>query len=349
MVLPLTGAFHADFWPRVKYAKQCLSKHESPKYRISDARWPRDSVANSVFRHDGITGIFQSTDIDSNGRGIVFPDNCGHSGSHYGFGHRRRGRHRGLFFFIEMRAKHYNRINEILKLLRDIHLENLKKGFDDIFRQYRFSVKLPDFLYLYKSACLHLKRENTVAGEALDSLPQLLMTHNEKIDYAEDYLIEKVNNTFTSHQLTYDRTGGLFNNVLKILSSVWQAYDGGLVKSFDKERLINYFERSCPRDDTRDILYLFMANAMTALPLWQGSEEEKGKVIESIKTVLVDSKILGDLNDLQKSKAALEASLAQIRKVATGISEAIEADDYMTTAKCCPTILGLIWNYFIGG
>jgi hypothetical protein len=254
---------------------------------------------------------------------------------------------------MEKRAKHYERINEVLKHLHGIRFETVgRRGYDDIFRDYSLSIKLPNELYLYDKAVLHLKQEDDALGKALQSLPKLLMVHNKKVDSAEDALIEKLIGTFTSHKLTYDRTGDLFHNTLWILSSVWRAHNRDLIRASNRaSRLLDYFTGSILRDCREDVLYLGVqpsveAMAVTYRPVWRGSEQEKISVIESMKIVLVDSVVLDSLNELGNAKSGFEASLSQISRLAERVSKAIEADDYTAKAKCCPTVLGLIRDYF---
>jgi hypothetical protein len=251
---------------------------------------------------------------------------------------------------MEKERQHYERINEVLKRLGNIHLENVKKGLRDNFQHYRLNVNLPDELYHYENACLHLKREDTLAGKALESLPKLLIAHNQKVDSAQGTITEQVKNEFASHRPTYDKPEGVFNNlhwdnILDSLFSVWQAHGGELVKSRDQAQLLDYFTRSYYWNYENGRLFLMREvseASATGKSVWRGSEERKDSVIESIKAVLVDSIILESLSELENSKSELETSVNQIRKVAARISEAIIADDYAVKVECCPTFFKTI-------
>jgi hypothetical protein len=249
-------------------------------------------------------------------------------------------------FFISERKNHYDRINGVMYRLRGIQLEReiRQEGFPSIFQQHRLRVELPD-LYLYDKACLHIKQENASLGKTLESLPQILLTHNQEVDSAETELITRLNETLTNHKLTRDTTGDFLNNLLKVMTLVWSAYNGDLVKSMDKTRLLDYFTRSIPRDDEGDHMYLIVGQ--TSYFVFRGSEEEKNAVIESIRTVLVDSVILNNINKLEESKSALALSIAQIAKLAQRISRAIDAGDYTTKAECCPTVWSMIHDYLL--
>jgi len=67
-----------------------------------------------------------------------------------------------------------------------------------------------------------------------------------------------------------------------------------------------------------------------------------------MKKILVDSTILKSLAELENSKSVLVDNVKSISNVATKISNAIEAGDYVAVAKCCPTIPKLVWDYLIG-
>ena len=233
----------------------------------------------------------------------------------------------------------------MLKKLIDVRLQTLKpkyQSFDNIFRDYRFNINLPDELYLYDRACLHLKKENAAIGHSLDTLRQNLRAHNGKVDSAEVDFIAKVDAALKSHKLTIDRSSNYYANVIKLLSVVWETY-GRSAELNDKKSLLDYFESSVNHSDDYGILY--MGVGQTQYPLWSGSQEEKTTVIESIRTVLFDSVVLKNLEELEESTDTLTITLIKIGLLAKRISEAIEADDYTTRAGCCPTVLGLIRDY----
>lgn len=352
------GAFRPDFWSHVKYAKQSLSKHEPTEGSTNSGR-SCGSVPHGVFCNDGIFDIHRSEGSDSNRLRIVnFPNTGGGGRSRYRFGNWRRSRYGGLSFFIEERRKHYEKINNrVLKQLRDIRLGSVNLGLNDRLRKYRLSVSLPDSDYLYEKACLHVEREDASAGKALRTLRRFVITHNQSVNSAQSEIMEQVKNEFARHQLTYDLPEGVLNNplwdnILEILFSVWQANDGELVKSREQARLLDYFTSLYAWNYENDHLWLVKGvgeSSTTSRPVWRGSEDGKKNAMDSIMAVLVDSTILVVLSELEDSISALRESVGQVRKAATRVSEAIEADDYTTTAKCCPTILGLTWDYLIGG
>ena len=70
--------------------------------------------------------------------------------------------------------------------------------------------------------------------------------------------------------------------------------------------------------------------------------EIQSRLIKLIKNEMILSSYL----ELNKSKTDINKKMLEIQEIAKEISDDIENDKYAQKAKCCPTFLKLIRNYF---
>jgi hypothetical protein len=343
MIAPLCGVF----WSHVKYAKRRVSHSNflairrdrlsgSDSGNLGILRWLRRGGASiRKINHSPVSRFRYSHSCDSR--------------SAHRFGNWRRGRHRGLAFFIEERKRHYEQINDkMLKQLRDIRLEKSSFRPVGLLKEYRYSVSLPDSRSIfYAKAYLHIRRDDASAAEALRLLPYLLKGHDERVSSVEDKLIKRVQDELTSHQITYDKMENLWENLIHRLFGFWLS-NIDLIKLGSQARLMERFESRFrfTYDPTYEQLYVDMDGSGT--PIWRGVEQESSNVVNSIRNTVADPAILTAFIELLGSKSAVEEHVNRVREVAAEISELIEGGDYTTVAECCPTIPKLIWSYLIG-
>ncbi len=87
-----------------------------------------------------------------------------------------------------------------------------------------------------------------------------------------------------------------FARILQVFSGIWREY----VTTLDASRLLSSLETTFPRKDEGDLLY------MGTTQVWRGSDNEKKKLIEALKSLVNDNSILKALHGLESSKEHLE-------------------------------------------
>lgn len=201
MIILPSGAFHVDFVARVKYGigESLERKLHAPHLRFHvSASYPcplglSDRLCREIGQVRTLRFSRHRYHYHSPSR-----SNCGSSSVN-------ERSYRGLFFFLDRIVKHYGHLNDdVLKPLRDLHLENVSKNTD-----YKFVAILPTNEYLYDAALLHVKLSNPLVGKILDDLPMMLAAHNELANSTEDEMLTKLTAGLASHKLEYDRSGDL--------------------------------------------------------------------------------------------------------------------------------------------
>jgi hypothetical protein len=346
MHLTLSPPFQTNFLAGVKYrvSRSLKQDFNAPQLHYGLSSCHRSGLGSSYWFGTRGTSIWQTH--NSVVRGFRYGDSC-YSGSSYRFGHWSSGHHRGLFFFLGRVVKHYEHLNyDVLKPLKDLHLENVPKNSEfrlTICDDYRFEAKRPTDSYLYDAALLHLKLSNPLVGEILDSLPMRLRAHNGLADSTEADMLTKLTDGLANHKLEYDRTGQAIWNILRLLSDFWRQYMASFkVPPSDRSRLVNYLRRTFPRDDDGHLLHLGVYT------VWDEREQgEREKVIDAIEDLVVEPSVIIGLYALEDSKRKLELAIGEIVKEVSKLSKAIDADAYTGKAECCYVLVPRLIRFLV--
>lgn len=190
----LGGAFHADFWSRVKYEISPFNNHEtfrSTEKRLSSDRedtrrnYGSDNRPRNYRHGDNHTGSCVS--VASYALPIGSREcsrNSWHSGNSSGDNAGLYSYSRGLAFFIGEKRKHYARLNNrVFKILADLVLPEpmlergiLFDGFRVLLNQFPFGA------HAYPAALRHMEKDDIEAAKQLRALNDFL---NQKVNEAD--------------------------------------------------------------------------------------------------------------------------------------------------------------------
>lgn len=349
---PLFGTSQAAFPIGVKYRiSQCLRQnfHATLQHHLS-------------FTHSSHLGLLCWFDIGGSPvgqtRSVPFGRHCYHyysrSGDNCSGSSVDVCRYRGFFFFLGRILRHYEHINaDVLKTLKDIHLENVPKNSEfnrNICDNYRFVVIRPTDSYLYPAAILHLKQQRLEVGKNLEELPEKLKEYNAIVDSTETYIWAKLNQALRDGGLAYDEIDQAFFNILRILARVWNSH---FIKHLD-EPFGRFQSTSRILEDLDTLPYEKEGPNLYLAKLMVGKEHEVGdkeKVLQVIKNFAIDPIILEKLELLEcsslVSKRMLAIIISEIAEEASNLSKAIAADAYTVKVDCCYALVPWLIRYLV--
>ncbi len=249
----------------------------------------------------------------------------------------------GYSFLKRERKEHYEKINDkVLKQLSGIRPEAITSAPEDRLRDYKLGVgNFPDNEYLSKNAWLHIKQEDASAYEALRTLRASIKEHNQRVDSTQYEIMNSIQSRFPSHEFATEPPTAwaynLQNTIIPALFSFWKEHLE-LVRSRDGAQLLGAF--NSVYSTFYDSNGLFLQREGRGNSVWPGTQQKGLEIFEIMKGILVDPVILRGISEVENSKSTLIHTITKISEVATRISNAIDAGDYVTVVDCCPSILG---------
>ena len=238
--------------------------------------------------------------------------------------------------------------NEIFKPLSQLNLNKKPSYSQSLFEYARYNINDIKISLFYKYSLKHLRedRPNFNLDLKLDNLKETLENHNKKVESLEKEIPQIIQNKFKTSYSTL--TGRYYpyieSSINSLLKNIFEKYyknntSDNIIENINKYSSKETYNITFENEIIRfDGLRIAEHNSLT--------ENDKDQYIEIMDKLIKDDFISNKLKNLKESNENLDLQINEIKQEITPIVETIDRELYETKAKCCPTILRLIRNYF---
>jgi hypothetical protein len=181
----------------------------------------------------------------------------------------------------------------------------------------------------------------------LEDLKQLIENHNEEVERLEREIPRIIQNKFrVSFQAPTGRKYPYHElHIKNTLKNRFENY----YTNYTSDKIIDNINKYSTKETYNTISCnngIIRFNGMIIAEDNNLTETDIQNYIEIMDKLVKDEFLSNNLKELKESKKNIDLQINEIKQEITPIVEAIDKEIYDTKAKCCPTFLRMIRNYF---
>jgi len=255
-----------------------------------------------------------------------------------------------MAFFFEERRKHYrNMKNEIFKPLSQLNLNKKPSYSQSLFDYARYSIHDVKTSLFYKYALEHLTKDrpNFNLDLKLSNFKESLENHNEEVESLEKEIPLIIQKKFRISYQTL--TGRQYSFIESSINYILKNRFERFYTTSKSDKIVEEINTYSTKETYKNITYQNGIIKFDGLRIAENNnltENDIEQYIEIMDKLIKDDFISNKLKKFKQSNENLDLQINEIKQEITPIVETIDRELYETKAKCCPTVLRLIRNYF---
>jgi hypothetical protein len=196
----------------------------------------------------------------------------------------------------------------------------------------------------YRDALKHMQKDSPNLPSKINLLATDIKIHNEKVDNLFFFIRSSI--TDSSKKSTTPLLSSSYKisieNIQSFVLNLWKEItpNHNTVRDLkhDIENVIN--SDKFKFENKTGLLRL------NGIHVADGSDNELVEIQSNLIKIIKKEEILSSYLELNKSKSEINKKMMDIQEIAKEISDDIQNGKYSQKAKCCPTFLKLVRNYF---